>query len=537
MTMINLTKKIFLLALSASLIAVSCSKNDKIEKNGKEGTKVLCSASLPTSTKINMVDPGSGIKTYWSSNDSIGIITTYPRAEYTVFHTTGNDGNSTTASFSGTITKATSGDMLYAHYPASLEVDWSGPFLGIDCSSQDGTLSYVQNKSLLTALHQYTGSTNFSFNFTPKTSVLRLKLTFPTDVNIRSISISAPGFASTAKYEVTEVWASTTVGDMTATFTTPIPITAGNTFTAYMVAIPQSVDFMTITATTTDSKKYIANITNTANIIAGKVHTIAKSLVPDLVGQYYFSDGTWGTLADNPSKTPIGIIFQSGTSAKDQAAGFTHGYALALRNAASGQKWKTTTTGIDNKDQSTLLNTPALMLKDLDGYTHCHNYTLTGTNKNGTLDYNSTNYPVLWAATHYGEESYGGIINKAPTGTTNSGWYLPSEGQWYQIIKNLGAITSTYTTNDNDAIWKNQSTVCKNAINTYITNAKSQNSSITDDDLLSTLSYEWFWSSSESHEYGVCFINLDYFTTTDIKLGHYVVKTYSIGHTRSVIAF
>jgi hypothetical protein len=64
----------------------------------------------------------------------------------------------------------------------------------------------------------------------------------------------------------------------------------------------------------------------------------------------------------------------------------------------------------------------------------------------------ANNYPAIYAAMNYGTATYGGVTNAAPTSTTtnpNSGWYLPSFGQWFLIFKNIGGFNDvTSSTKD-----------------------------------------------------------------------------------------
>ena len=157
---------------------------------------------------------------------------------------------------------------------------------------------------------------------------------------------------------------------------------------------------------------------------------LVKQPLP-VVGDLYFSDGSWGTLASNTSgaaKTAadvVGIVFSTAPSAKDHARGWTHGYVMALNNAGSAT-WATAgtpqaTTQVtdvmynvkNNRDQQW-----ANLSGDLDGYTHC----LTAGCVRGTTT-NAANLPAMRACVEY--------TPAAPA--ESSGWYLPSIGQHYQI--------------------------------------------------------------------------------------------------------
>ena len=76
--------------------------------------------------------------------------------------------------------------------------------------------------------------------------------------------------------------------------------------------------------------------------------TSYEALPPAQKGDLLFSDGTWGTLDRFPAKTPVGIVFSTDVSAADYTAGYTHGYAIALKdvNSSATMAWSTETVQI-----------------------------------------------------------------------------------------------------------------------------------------------------------------------------------------------
>lgn len=143
------------------------------------------------------------------------------------------------------------------------------------------------------------------------------------------------------------------------------------------------------------------------------------------IGNYYYSDGTWGTSASPTGKTVIGIIFSTTTSSKDQTKGWTNGYALALKNATTASAWGTsgTDTSLANIQNSTSWT---VLSNDKDGYTETQTIKST---------YSLSDYPAFNAA-----------LNYSVTAPSNSSkWYLPSCGQWYDIFVNLGGMNTTPT--------------------------------------------------------------------------------------------
>ena len=143
------------------------------------------------------------------------------------------------------------------------------------------------------------------------------------------------------------------------------------------------------------------------------------------IGDFVFSDGTWGSLAANPGKTPVAIIFSNTTSVVDFNDGYTHGYAMALKNVhSSGSTVGTYKWANSDGDVSGIINISwQTNTSDMEGRTN-------------TSFINTSSYPAGYAAmTTYKSQV------AAPSGT--SGWFLPSSGQWYNISSNLGSTSAT----------------------------------------------------------------------------------------------
>ena len=227
------------------------------------------------------------------------------------------------------------------------------------------------------------------------------------------------------------------------------------------------------------------------------------------IGDFVFSDGTWGSLAANPGKTPVAIIFLKVTTVTDQRAGYTHGYAMALKNVHSGStvgtyKWANSdgdVSGIPNISDATWKSRRA----DLEGRTN-------------TSFINTSSYPAGYAA----KTTFASQV-AAPSGT--SGWFLPSSGQWYYILVNLGGMSATP---GNAWGWSNMSSTAASNLNSKLSKVGSGNY-----DSFSN-SNEYYWSSGEcssSYAYdayfnsggGMCFAGINY-------------KSYSI-RVRAVLAF
>jgi len=220
------------------------------------------------------------------------------------------------------------------------------------------------------------------------------------------------------------------------------------------------------------------------------------------VGDYFYSDGTWSdgglrkqyadgrvvTADPKPApvegKTVVGIVFQTnpsriGAAEKAKLGGEdkVHGLVMCVKNAATG-KWNP-----ENKDAwLTKCQTKAENYNDISGYGNCEHIR----SSRGNFD----NYPAFKAADDYS--------STCPVPATTTGWFLPSSGQWWDILQNLGGCTALadatqQTSSDSNYLyWKGQGDVPA-ALNAWMEKIAADNKS-------NFNSNEWFWSSSEDTE-------------------------------------
>lgn len=181
------------------------------------------------------------------------------------------------------------------------------------------------------------------------------------------------------------------------------------------------------------------------------------------IGDYVFSDGTWGPLENiTADHYPIAVIFSNKPSATDFAAGYKHGYAIALASAGGQLTWAAADAEYATKRiRSDVATDFDAVLKDYDGRTE------TEALKNAAGDnFTKENYPSAWYALNFGTDQVNLTDNsnpavaaesttpstayKAPAKT--SGWYLGSAGQYYLVALNLGGnITSDMTWHHDNA--------------------------------------------------------------------------------------
>ena len=307
---------------------------------------------------------------------------------------------------------------------------------------------------------------------------------------IKSITLS--GIKNSGTYTLGSGWtASSTTSSFTVSPSTIITGANGESITSdvyTLMMVPQTFTNATITLTYNTGTAYKQTISG--NWTAGATYTYNLSK-PVNIGDYYYSDGTWGTIAEHSSSTalPIGIIFYNSTSLLDSGHGWKHGYAMALQTAAKLIAWESFNDGIvDNKDVSTNFPTTFDKMKlDIDGYTHSLSMKTYGGSNSKILT--NSNYPAYYSALNFGNGTYGSTINAAPK-TNNSGWYLPSIGQWYYFMLNIGK--ATFRDNGASGSSVQASSTIINSINTYINLAKTYNNTSE-----TVYSISWNWCSSE----------------------------------------
>ena len=189
-------------------------------------------------------------------------------------------------------------------------------------------------------------------------------------------------------------------------------------------------------------------------------------LQPAQVGDFLYADGSWSTDL-KPNKTPVAIVFATTTSAADQASGYTHGYAIALRDAG---KTAWTTEASENESGVSISNEGDADLNDRDGLTHTT-----------TLLTNADIHPAATMARDYAN---------VPQGT--SGWFLPATGQWIDALKALGNLDDSTLERDANGIptWSQEASA--QAISAFNARLATAGSGTFD-----SLNQTYYWTSSE----------------------------------------
>lgn len=171
--------------------------------------------------------------------------------------------------------------------------------------------------------------------------------------------------------------------------------------------------------------------------VSAEVGEEIKPVRAPQIGDYYLADGTY---ISGTSETPdncIGFVFSTRVSAEDAIDGYK-AYVMGLVDQ-SNNAWYNADAEVVNSPLADVLTTE-------DAYADLTGYASTRTMWE---DSEFVNYTAVTKFASNGNYSADKKF-AAPAGT--SGWFVPSVGQWLDILKNLGGATtlteSTSTVNE-----------------------------------------------------------------------------------------
>ena len=138
------------------------------------------------------------------------------------------------------------------------------------------------------------------------------------------------------------------------------------------------------------------------------------------IGDYLYEDGTFSHLLSTEKK-PVGVLFTRETTAEERSHGWTHGEIIAMEDCGKGNYYQ-------------WYYSDELVLPYPFKVNECENAKLNVNDKQGYLyTYNditqSDEFQAFAAARRY-----------KPQLSFGSRWYLPSLGQWLEIVENLGGV-------------------------------------------------------------------------------------------------
>jgi uncharacterized protein (TIGR02145 family) len=143
------------------------------------------------------------------------------------------------------------------------------------------------------------------------------------------------------------------------------------------------------------------------------------------IGDYLYADGTEGTAYK--SGQTVGIIYSNELSADEHNAGYTHGKVLALKNANNG-----TPCHWSSRNSTTTYPTEPYVQTFAGCYQDISSGYFGTYIKSPGMASSSSNYAWYYC------QQYNDGTTKTSSFPKNSGWYLPSAGDWWDILANLG---------------------------------------------------------------------------------------------------
>jgi uncharacterized protein (TIGR02145 family) len=231
-----------------------------------------------------------------------------------------------------------------------------------------------------------------------------------------------------------------------------------------------------------------ARVTYTATKVSGRSDMYTGDAP---IGNYLYDDGTNGTVFK--ASHTVGIIYSSEVTQAQYNAGCRHGRVLALKNANSGNTchWSSANNS-PYTDHTSTGHLYATTLKTCFDDVSSGYDALSVTPSYVTV---SSNYASCYC------RNYSDGTTRANTSPfTNTGWYLPSLGEWWDILENLGTWTSDqYTTIKGKRT--NNTTLGAYIIlglsNTYLSDLNAKLPSGSCDQINPGSGAYYFWSSSE----------------------------------------
>ena len=252
-------------------------------------------------------------------------------------------------------------------------------------------------------------------------------------------------------------------------------------------------------------------------------------------GEGYLIPGDIAQLTEERQAACIGIVYSTDVNRIGKAAkevltdkGITpHGLVMALTNASNSCNWGNhkdeNSNGSEGEPFKENTDKVYKMYKNVDGYGETH-WIIDTYGRNGNTALQNT-YTAFYHTSRYGTAESNTGKYAAPSNTT--GWFIPSMGQWWDILSNLGKIDLTSYRNSADSyanIGRTVPTAVYN-INTYL-------QKISDATPFSTNTY--FCSSSEYNHLSAC--NVLFYSDGGLGL-HYSGKERSGRRLRCSFAF
>ena len=479
----------------AAAAAASCTKEETGPEFNPEtgGYRVELKARMDRpATKITEAeDETDGLKTSWSTGERIDALFFVDGSPVKAVLTS-PEGN---GRFAGEVASESEAeafvteDLYCINVSDKIEtvLEGSGMVATVDFSGQDGSVGNVAKYELMYAKGKSKGET---LRFAHQSSVLRLTFKGLSGSTLTSATYSfapSPGSASDALFADRVIYTvgpggiSSEISDITFYEMSGMDIAVEDGCATVYLVVPargQLKGELSVIVTTVDngteaSKSFRSYITLGDEEHGGKSFGASKVVARDVhpfevpnIGDYVYSDGSWGPLAYYTDKWPQAVVFSNYTSAADRASGYKHGYAMALRDAAWPTPWATQwivdqnlyyPDAVSPKTFESIAGSATLtMLENIEGLSICtalesaylHGYVLNFgeyVQESGRWVYYRKQAAIA-CAMDYGSENWKNNYSSTPNisafeapGNT-SGWFLPSTGQWFLCFTNLAGL-------------------------------------------------------------------------------------------------
>ncbi len=445
-----------------------------VDTTKHSGTNLIVHAAEPAKAitlNVSKMTRTSTADGYWPNGASLAVQQGGTVKQYTV----DGSGNITSSSPFYWANKNNVSVTSWFPYSSSLPTTWSVK----SDQSTSNEMDYGAS-DLLYASNTFTygGGNNNKLQYTHETAKVVINIVKANDVtNASSVKSVTIGTTSTpislsgnvgSNGVITATTANT--GSITP-YQQSTPSSASDVATYTALVIPQDMNGKQFINVTVGSNTYCYKPTSSTVLQGGYEYdynvTVPSASIPVVPGTYLLDDGTTSTLPIPSGRTAIAVIFSNRIGPEEQAKGY-HNYAIALKDA-NGKA--ATTWGSYSETTS---------LTDRTTQTACYNDLSSG--YSGTFTYGMANstYPAFQVAKNYS--------NTVSAPTNSSGWYLPSMGQWWDVIANLGKLDmSSYQNSTANANWGIRTTTATYNMNNRFT--------IVGGSALNSNNY--YWSSSE----------------------------------------
>lgn len=138
------------------------------------------------------------------------------------------------------------------------------------------------------------------------------------------------------------------------------------------------------------------------------------------IGDYLYEDGTFSHLLSTEKKS-VGVLFTRETTAEERSHGWTHGEIIAMEDCGKGNYYQ-------------WYYSDELVLPYPFKVNECENAKLNINDKQGYL------YTYSKITQSDGFQAFAAARRYKPQLSFGSEWYLPSLGQWLEIVENLGGV-------------------------------------------------------------------------------------------------